>query len=115
MHRLLGALARKDYEDALLALRAPEGEPGAWTADRIAAAMAPYYQEHRTLDTTPAARHPSNTIIRPDGDRLWRVQQRLFDRTGEEDADDWAIHTTVDLTTGVPGDGPLIELERIGV
>ena len=118
MHRLLGALARKDYEDALLALRISEGdgEPAErWTAERLATAMGPYFQDHRGIDTTPAARHPSNTLIQPDGERRWRVQQRLQDRHGDGESDDWAIHATVDLTGGVPGDGPLIELDRLGV
>jgi hypothetical protein len=115
MHRLLGALARKDYEDALLALRAPEGEPGAWTADRIAAAMAPYYQEHAAISTTPRARHPSQTHLRPDGARRWLAQHRLLDPRGDGEDDDWAIHAIVDLSNDVPADGPLIELDRLGV
>jgi hypothetical protein len=77
--------------------------------------MGPYYQEHGAIDTTPAARHPSNTLIEPDGERRWRVLQRLQDRTGDGESDDWAIHAIVDLTEGVPGDGPLIELDRLGV
>jgi hypothetical protein len=44
--------------------------------------------------------------------RRWHVQQRLIDPEGH---DDWAIHAVVDLSRGVPHDGPLIELERIGV
>jgi hypothetical protein len=113
-HRLLGALARKDYEDAVLALRPPT--PGTteaeWTPERIASAMAPFYEDHTRILTTPAARHPRHTLLTPLGERIWSVSQRLIDPDGH---DDWAIHATVDLTTGVPTDGPLIHLDRLGV
>jgi superfamily II RNA helicase len=135
MHRLLGALARKDYEDALLAIRAGE-DPGSgdieWTVDKLSAALAPFHAEHARILTTPAARAPRNTLIQQEGDRRWRVQQRLIAAgrgavtaapgelaaTGAdagEEGDDWAIHAVVDLTAGVPEDGPLIALERVGV
>ena len=124
MHRLLGALARKDWEDALMALRPVRAElendggvgAGAstptWTTDRLSAALAPFFEDHRAILTTPAARHPSNTIVTPAGDRRWQVQQRLFD---PDSHDDWAIHAVVDLSAGVPADGPIIELDRLGV
>jgi hypothetical protein len=113
LHRLLGALARKDYEDALQALRPPsdEGHPP-WTSDRLASALQPFFEDHAGIVTTPAARNPRNTIVTPDGEKRWQVQQRLIDPDGH---DDWAIYATVDLSTGVPNDGPLIELDRLGV
>jgi superfamily II RNA helicase len=115
LHRLLGALARRDYEEALLALRPPltpeDGEPG-WTPERLAAAMAPFYEEHSRILTTPEARHPRNTRIRPTGAEQWTVEQRLMDPEGH---DDWAIHAVVDLSGGAPIDGPIIQLERFGV
>jgi hypothetical protein len=114
LHRLLGALARKDYEEATLSLRPPPdiGAAPEWTPERLNAAMSPYYEDHTKILTTPAARHPSNTLIQPAGDRLWTIQHRLID---PESHDDWAIHATVDLTTGIPTDGPLIQLDRLGV
>ncbi len=113
LHRLLGALARKDYEEAVMALRAPLA-PGdtEWTPDRIGAAMLPFYEDHSRIVTTPAARHPRHTEMKPMGDRVWAVEQRLIDPEGH---DDWAIHATVDLSAGVPNDGPLIQLDRLGV
>ena len=116
LHRLLGALSRKDYEDAALALRPAdeEGNP-AWTAERLGAAMSGFYEDHRGIVTTPAARHPTNTVLTAaaDGDgKRWDIQQRLIDPDGH---DDWAIHATVDLGRGIPNDGPLIELVRLGV
>jgi superfamily II RNA helicase len=118
LHRLLGALARRDYEEAVLALRpssdaASVGSATAdWTPDRLQSAMSPFYEEHTRILTTPDARHPRNTIIRPAGDRFWTIEQRLIDPEGH---DDWAIHATVDLTAGIPTDGPLIQLDRLGV
>jgi superfamily II RNA helicase len=116
MHRLLGALARRDHEDALTALRGPEvaddESAPPWTPERLSAALAPFYEDHGAILTTPAARHPTNTRISPRGDRVWVVEQRLLDREGH---DDWAIHAVVDLREGVPGDGPLVQLARVGV
>ncbi len=96
----------------LLALRCPDpaepasaGPPNVWPRP-----WAPTIRSIGAIVTTPAARHPSNTSIEPDGDRRWRVQQRLH-RTGARAHDDWAIHAIVDLTEGVPSDGPLIELD----
>jgi hypothetical protein len=113
LHRLLGALARKDYEDAVLALRPPLSPGDAeWTPDRIASAMSAFYEDHGRILTTPDARHPKNTFVTPVGDRQWTVEQKLLDAEGH---DDWAIHATVDLTAGVPTDGPIIHLDRLGV
>ncbi len=113
LHRLLGALARRDYEEALLALRAPAGDGAPdWTADRLSGAMAPFYEDHSKIVTTPDARHPRNTVIRPAGERSWIIEQRLIDPEGH---DDWAIHATVDLTAGSPPEGPIIQLDRLGV
>jgi superfamily II RNA helicase len=112
MHRLLGALARRSYEDALEALRsADDGAGGVWTAERLKAALAAFYQDHGGIVTTPAARHPRNTAVRPREPRLWDVVQRVVDPEGH---DDWAIYARIDLRAPGPVEGPLIELERIG-
>ncbi len=88
LHRLLGALARKDYAEALAAIRPVPAEDGTeWTAERLSTALAPFYPEHRAIVVTPAARNPRHTIIKPAGPRRWDVEQRLIDREGH---DDWA-------------------------
>jgi hypothetical protein len=113
LHRLLAALARKDYEEATLALRAaPDTDEPAFTSDKLAAAMAPFYEDHGRILLTPASRHPSQTILRPRGNAFWEAEQRICDPDGH---DDWAIHAEVDLSAGVPQDGPLIRLVRLGV
>ncbi len=107
LHRLLGALARKDWEEALAAVR-----PGDWTADKLAAEVAPYFAEHKAIMTTPAARSPQHTVLRPDGERIWEAQQRIVD---PEEDEDWAIFARVDLTGGTPADeAPVIDLVRVG-
>jgi superfamily II RNA helicase len=111
LHRVLGALARKDYEEASEALRMTDGA-SAWTPERLSSAMAPFYEEHGAVVTTPAARSPRHTSLRPAGERRFDVEQRIVDREGH---DDWAIYAHVDLTDGVPPDGPLIELVRLGL
>jgi superfamily II RNA helicase len=114
LHRLLGALARKDYEEGVLALRATAEGDEPLTPDKLAAAMAPFYEDHGRILITPAARHTSHTelSLRPGETAIWDARQRLIDSEGH---DDWAIHAEVDLTAGVPEDGPLIRLVRLGV
>ena len=111
LHRLLGALARRDYPAALEALRPGEE---AWTADRLEKEMASYFDEHKQLVVTPAARSPRHTLIQELSPRLWEAQQTLVDPAGDED---YAIVTRVDLTAPLlPGEesAPLISLLRIG-
>ncbi len=114
LHRVLGALHRKDYAEAAAALRpASGGEPPPWTPDRLAAAMAPFYEEHSRIVVTPAARNPRNTILRALGPGLWEAEQRIIDPEGH---DDWALFVTIDTTTATPetDDGPMVQLARVG-
>ncbi len=107
LHRLLGALARRDWEGALEALR-----PGAdWTPARVEAELAPYFAEHPRIDLTPAARRPDQTFLREDAPRCWEAVQRIVDEAGEAD---WAIHARIDLTGPFDPDRPLLDLIRIG-
>jgi hypothetical protein len=112
LHRLLGALARGDYDEAQVALRA--GDADTWTRDRLAAEMASYLDEHKTVVVTPAARSPRKTTLTKVEPRLWEAQQTIVDPEGDED---FAIHVRIDLTTPLPPgqeNAPLIELVRIG-
>jgi superfamily II RNA helicase len=109
LHRLVKALAARDYETAARHVVAG-AEP--WTAERFAQAMAPYWSAHATLLATPAARRPSLTRIDALGARRFRAQQTLLDPEGEED---WALDCVVDLTEPVPEGTPLLDLQRIGI
>ncbi len=100
------------YEEALALLR-PSSQGGGedWTAESLAAALAPYWAEHASIDVTPRARRPSQTLIKPaEPGGTFTARQRLLDPAEDED---WMIDCFVDARTA-PGDGPLIELRGIG-
>jgi hypothetical protein len=107
LHRLLGSLARRSYEEAAAAIH-PAGE---WTARRLEEALAPYWAEHALIDVTPAARRPHNTFLAEAGPRRWKAVQRIVDEAGEVD---WALECLVDLSSPRDLDLPLVELVRLG-
>jgi superfamily II RNA helicase len=107
LHALLVALARKDYPAAVAALAPGTG----WTAARLEAELARYWEAHPRIDTTPAARRPHNTFVKELGPRRWQAVQRIVDEAGEVD---WAIECELDLTADPAPDGPLLDLLRIG-
>ncbi|HSN14938.1 MAG TPA: DUF3516 domain-containing protein, partial [Anaeromyxobacteraceae bacterium] len=109
LHRLLVALARRDWAAAGAALRDPAG---AWTPAALEAAIAPYFAEHPRIDVTPAARRPDQTLIAAAGERRWTATQRIVDEEGEAD---WALFCEVDLSGPVDPDLPLLGLLRVGV
>jgi superfamily II RNA helicase len=110
LHRLVRALSARDHAAAARLVKPDGADP--WTAERLAAAMAPFWAEHTSLLTTPAARRPDRTRLDRLGPTSFRVQQQLVDAEGDED---WALDCLVDL--GAPGAaaGPLLDLQRIGV
>jgi hypothetical protein len=112
LHRLLGALSRRDFDEARAALR--DDETGTWTTERLAAEVAPYFAEHEKIIVTPLARSPRNTTQSQVAPRIWEAQQTIVDPAGD---DDFAIHVRIDLNEPLlPGqeNAPLIELVRIG-
>ncbi len=109
LHRLLMALARKDWEGAAAALRDPDG---AWTPARLEAELAPYYAAHPRIDVTPAARRPHQTFVKEVAPRRWEAVQRLVDEAGEVD---WMLQCEVDLGGAFDPDQPVISLLRVGV
>jgi hypothetical protein len=108
LHRLLMALARKDWEGAAAALRDPDG---AWRPARLEAELAPYYAAHPRIDVTPAARKPHQTFVKELSPRRWEAVQRLVDEAGEVD---WMIQCEVDLSGPFDPDLPLLTLLRVG-
>jgi superfamily II RNA helicase len=109
LHKVVRALARKDYAAALRPLATGTGE--IWTIERLTAAMAPFWAEHKQLLTTPAARRPDRTRIDEVEPGRLRVQQTLVDVEGDED---WSLDCAVE----VPSAAPLaiqLQLQRIGV
>jgi superfamily II RNA helicase len=113
LHKLVGALARRDFAGAARLCASPvvgEGEP--WTAERLTEAMAPFWTEHAALLATPDARRPDRTRIDELAPGRFRAQQVLVDGEGDED---WSLDCIVDLTRPRSDGGPLVELQRIGI
>ncbi|HET6410535.1 MAG TPA: DUF3516 domain-containing protein [Anaeromyxobacter sp.] len=107
LHALLVALARRDHDAAIAALRPGSG----LTPADLEAALAPYWAEHARIDVTPAARRPHNTFLRELAPRRWEAVQRIVDEAGEVD---WALHCEVDLTEAFDPDAPFLRLLRVG-
>lgn len=119
LHRLLRALALRDFEGALELLR-----PGHdWTAERLEAELAPYFEEFGAIDTTPFARQAHFTLVKELEPRRWEAQQRLvapvdphaIEEDEERGATEWAIYCEVDLRGPFDDKQPLLELRRVGV
>jgi formate dehydrogenase maturation protein FdhE len=108
LHRLLGALASKNHEEAAASIHQPEHD---WTPEQLAAEMEPYWREHSSVDVTPRARQPVYTTLKAVGPRKWEVIQRILDPQGD---DDWMLECLVDLTIQRADEAPLIALRRIG-
>ena len=140
LHRLVAAVAARDWEEAAACIKDPDG---AWTPERFAAETAAFFEEHGRVDTTPRARLAEHTRLVPDGPRRWLATQRLLapdtanDLSGEAQggreaqlrraagegeadvpegsADLWMLDCEVDLAGDVDADRPLIALRRIGM
>jgi hypothetical protein len=110
LHKLVRALARRDYPAAARLLAPGEGEP--WSAERLAAALAPFWAEHTALLTTPEARRPDRTRLDEPAPRRFRAQQVLVDAEGDED---WSLDCVVDLSSARADGAPILDLQRIGV
>ncbi|HEY4394955.1 MAG TPA: DUF3516 domain-containing protein [Polyangia bacterium] len=107
LHKLVAALARRDYAAAARLVAAGD----AWTAERLTEAMVPFWAAHPTLLTTPEARRPDRTRIDELEPGKLRAQQVLVDGEGDED---WSLDCLIDLTARRPGE-PLLALQGIGV
>jgi hypothetical protein len=141
LHRLLLALARRDFAGAASGLRAASAD-AAWTAEELEAELAPCAAALGALDTTPRARRPDRSVLLPDGPKRFRAQQKLLAparaasgiesmarAAGATDAElesvsvggqaaepheEWMLDCVVDLSEARPEDEPLLELIRIG-
>ncbi len=105
LHELTKALAEKRWAEALPLLRKREEDPDPWTADKLAAALAPFFAAHSAMVVNPRARAPINTVLRKEGN-LWQVQHKLLDEEGD---DDWALEGTTEPVE----EGPLFSLRAI--
>jgi superfamily II RNA helicase len=139
LHRLLLALARRDFAAAAAGLRAPSAD-AAWSAAELEAELAPCLVALGALDTTPRARRPDRSALLTEGAKRFRAQQKLLaparaggavesmaraagateaeleNASGQpvDSHDEWMLECIVDLTAPRPEDEPLLELVRIG-
>ena len=121
MHALVRALARKDWEEALLAVRASTGEGDAeaererdqdpWTVERLELAMAPFFERHAELIADHRARQTQWTLVEEQAPRLFRVRHVLLD---PEEDNTFYVEGMVDLRGDEPIDGPLVTLTHVG-
>ncbi len=109
LHQLLRLLARRDWEEAALAVRQPADDP--WPAERIEHAMAPFLAEHEALAFDHRARLAEATRTTRTGERSWQVVQVLH---GPDGPTEWYLEGRVDLGRVDDLDGPLIELVHVG-
>ncbi len=114
MHQLVRALSLSEWEEAALWVRpAAQGTAEVeWTPEALEVALRPFLAEYGALVFSPEARRSSRTVIEPTGPRIWRVRQVLLD---PQEDNRWYLEGRVDLSSGQVPEGPLVELERVGV
>jgi superfamily II RNA helicase len=108
MHRLVQALARGEWEEAALGVAQDGDEP--WPAEKFAAALAPFLEEHERLVFNHWARLPDKTLLREVEPHLWLVRQTLLD---PQEENHWYIEAEVDLRDNAVPEGPLLQIVRI--
>ncbi|MFO0558988.1 MAG: DUF3516 domain-containing protein [Polyangiales bacterium] len=109
MHLFLGALALKQYEEALTYVRA--GEDGAWTVEELANVMQDYWDEYDRIRTDRPGRDPKLTVLSPDGVGRWRVRQVVPDPMGDQL---FFIEGSVERSAmSAAKDEPIVALNRI--
>ncbi len=108
-HRLVQALAARDWEEAARCVRQEPGD--AWEPRRFQAELAPFFADYAEIVTTPDARRADRTTIQKTGPRTWDVMQTLVDPQGDEL---WCLFGHVDLTEETAPEGPILRLRRIG-
>ncbi|WP_019137790.1 DEAD/DEAH box helicase [Cellulomonas massiliensis] len=86
-------LAAREAYGALAALGDTDADGLPWTADRWAAALDPFYDDHDEILTGPPARGPGLFLLTT-GAATWQVRQLLDDPEGDHD---WRIDATLDV------------------
>jgi hypothetical protein len=109
MFQLIRALARKDWTSAASMVSSlPDDD--AWTVERFARELEPFFAEHSAIRLDPAARSPQNTRVVDRRREAWEIVQVLCD--SEED-DDWMLSCIVDLDASNRDGKPAIAMRAI--
>ena len=108
-HRLVQALAARDWDEAARCVRQEPDDP--WEPRRFHDALAPFFADYGEIVTTPDARRADRTTILETGRRTWDVMQTLVDPQGDEV---WCLFGHVDLGEESAPEGPIIRMRRIG-
>ncbi len=110
LHRLVKALADRDYDEAVLCLRQDPDAP--WTAERFEEAMASFYSGYERVIFDHRARLADKTVLTKTGFRCYDAAQILVD----PDEDNYfSIDAVIDLSEEEEvSDDPLFTVLRIG-
>ncbi|RYE80471.1 MAG: DUF3516 domain-containing protein [Myxococcales bacterium] len=108
--QVLRSLAVRDYAGAA-ELLADSREP--WSADRLEAAIAPFYADGRTrIRLDPTARAPANTQLTADQERpVWHLRQVICD---DQDFNEWFFEGEIDFDRSRELGRPALDLTRFG-
>lgn len=110
LHAFVKALAAREYEDAADLLRTPADPDDAWDADRLDAALKPFYAVYDRIRFDHDARNARHTRLVETGPRQWTVTQVLCDDEGDNM---WFAEGHIDLRTDPDPAGPLVALTRL--
>lgn len=109
MFQLLRALAVKDWTSAASMVSSlPDDD--AWTAERFARELEPFFEEHSAVRLDPASRSPQNTRVVDRRLEAWEIVQVLCD---PEDDNDWMLSCVVDLDASNRDGKPAIAMRAI--
>jgi superfamily II RNA helicase len=81
-----------------------------WTADLVADAIRPFYNDYEAILFNGEARANHNTVVTVDAPRKWSVRQVLLDDQGDRL---WYLQGEIDLVDQETPEGPLVTLLSI--
>jgi hypothetical protein len=109
LRQLIHALSLQAWEDAADSIRQPAEPELRWPAERLEAAMAPFFERFGELVFSHRSRLADTTLITRVDDRRWKVTQRLID---PEEENLWFVAGEIDLDAWQGG--PHVAVTEIG-
>lgn len=106
--KVVRTLAFKQYDRAAEALD-EAGEANAWSGEKLADALEPYWAEYDAIDIGPDARSASQLHI-DRKERVWAVTQSLVDPNGDRS---WCMRFEVDLEASRAASRPVLTLQSV--